>query len=319
MDTGGHIAAAPLELARAGGVAAKTHRSIGLAEERQAPAISQPELPASVGPSQPTLQRTPAVAPPAVIPGPAPARRPASVADVPPRTAPTAGVIHDAETGILTIRVPVGWVVTAHVWSLAGEVCVEVEGRHADDPLSRFWWVQPALPAYREYTNLMRALGYREWQTYTDASAGASFTVAGYRPPERYLQDVILPSPALELTGWELLDARPSDRVAALLVGAKGAVVHIVGYTAQSRRDGWFAVATGRVGSLPEYVWAGAWLGAVGRPGDTKALQALASVVQGCAVATHNAVASKLQDMLTAARSAVQDLHSGASAGEAPK
>jgi hypothetical protein len=225
----------------------------------------------------------------------------------PPRTARPAGWVRDFETGMLCLPIPAGWGVEVHVQAGPSGPAIAVEGTAAADPSARFWWMQPAWPLYREFSQLMRALGYREWQTYGDARTGDRFIVAARRAPRRYLEDVVLANPAGGWLGWQMLDAQPSDRAGALLVGGEGLVAHVSGSTGRGACEGWYAVAVGQVRGQPDYVWAGAWLGAQGRAGDPSALKALAAVLRGAMVAS-GPLAEPLAAFVAAARDALEDL-----------
>ncbi len=306
------IAAAP-----AGPVARPTGPAVGSAAGRAAGAgavsserVSRPAEPAvvaGVDARQPRIAAAPAES--TVRPSGPRIRGARQAAALPERSAPTAGVVRDAETGALAIIVPVGWAVTAHVYDTPAGPAIFVSGVNAQDPSARFWWAQPVRETYRDYTQLLRALGYREWQRYKDSATGHVFTVAKKRGPVRFLEDIVLPHAGDGLAGWEVIDTRPSDKVAGMLPRGSGAVVHLLGYTPRGSCDCWYAVATGHVEGQPSHVWVGAWLGARQRPGDRRAIDALAAVVQSCRVSRPPAEAGEvLRMMVDSAKAAIADL-----------
>jgi hypothetical protein len=224
----------------------------------------------------------------------------------PSRSAPTAGWARDLETGCLEIPVPLGWMVAVSVKQGPAGPAITVEGVHSSDQASRFWWIQPALPMYRELSQLLMALGYREWQVFQDTGTGIALTVANRRPAKRYLEDVVLADSRRGLLGWQILDAQASDVTGSLLEQGEGVVAHVLGSSPGGSTEGWYAVATGNVPDLPHYVWAGAWLGAQSRPGKREVLKALAQVVSGGKARGDNQ--AEVQELLRRAQGALADL-----------
>lgn len=260
-------------------------------------------VPVAMEPGRPTPT-------PAVISVPA---RPAltATATLPPRSAPTAGWASDPESQHLHVPIPLGWNVDVHTVAEPWGEGVYVVGQHSQRATARFSWAQPAAPLYRELSQLLRTMGYREWQTCTDPRSGLKLTVANRRSPKRYLEDLVLSGPHQGLLSWQMLAAQTSDTAGALVDRGEGVLAHVVGATEYGPVEGWYAVATGEVVGMPHFVWAGAWLAAQSKPGSREALEALAYVVRGARADT-----KALRARLSAAVAAVNALARSAAGGQ---
>jgi len=232
----------------------------------------------------------------------------------PASSGPTVGWTCD-EKGLLRVKVPAGWKVSVKLTVGPGQPAIAVQGVHAQDPTLRFAWVQPSLPRYRDLSQLLVAMGYREWQAYKDAASGEVLTVAKRRGARRLLEDVVLPGSDGGLHTWQILDAQPSAVAGGLAGGTDGVVAHVIGMGEHGSVEGWYSVAAGTLPGQSAQTWVGAWLAAVGPQGDRRALEALVQAVTGVST-EQTQVGEELQSMVTAAQLAVRDLSRSAALGQ---
>jgi hypothetical protein len=239
---------------------------------------------------------------------------PATLSAAPATSGPTAGWAVDAGTNALRVPAPPGWSLSVKTADGPGGPAIVVQGQCVTEPSERFVWVQPGLPGYREFTQLLQAMGYREWQPYKDAVGNRTLTLVARRTPARFLEQIVLPDSPAKLTTWQILDAQASSTAADLVGGADGLVAHLLASGEGGAAEGWFSVATGTPDGQPSYIWVGAWLGATAKPGDTRAVDALAQAILGAQVLDTPARGT-LERAVAAAQAAVRDLKSGAGRG----
>ncbi|MCX7600139.1 MAG: hypothetical protein N2512_14925 [Armatimonadetes bacterium] len=228
------------------------------------------------------------------------------LAATPDSSGPTAGWVTD-ETGLLRVRVPLGWKVSVKVTGGPGLPAVAVYGSHAQEPNLRFAWVQPSMPRYRDLSQLLVALGYREWERYRDTASGEQLVVAKRRGARRFLEDVVLPDSYGGLHTWQILDAQPSSTAAGMVGSGEGLVAHVMAAGDRGTVEGWYSVATGTPPGQSAQTWVGAWLVALGPPGDRRPLEALVQAVAG-AEATGPQAGQEIRGMVLAAQAAIKDL-----------
>lgn len=228
------------------------------------------------------------------------------VVALPASSGPTVGWVSD-DQGLLRVKVPVGWKVSVSVTTGPALPALCVHGVHSKDPSLRFAWVQPSLPRYRDLSQLLVAMGYREWQAYKDAASGEVLVVAKRRGARRLLEDVVLPGSDGGLHTWQILDAQPSAAAAGLAGGGDGVVAHVTGLSEHGAVEGWYSVATGTPAGQSAQTWVGAWLAAVGPKGERRALEALVQAVAGASV-VHSQASDELRSLVAAAQAAVRDL-----------
>jgi hypothetical protein len=210
----------------------------------------------------------------------------------------------------LRVPAPPGWSLTVKTADCPGGPAIVVHGQCVAEPSERFVWVQPGVPGYREFTQLLQAMGYREWQPYKDAGGNRTLTLAARRTPARFLEQIVLPESPAKLLTWQILDAQASSSAADLVGGPDGLVAHVLAGSEGGAAEGWFSVATGTPDGQPSYIWVGAWLGAIAKPGDSRAVDALVQAVCGAQVLDTPARGT-LERAVAAAQAAVRDLKSG--------
>lgn len=233
--------------------------------------------------------------------------------ETPASSGPTAGWAAD-ESGLLRVRVPLGWRVSVKVTDSSGVPAIAVYGSHAQEPNLRFAWLQPSMPRYRDLTQLLTAMGYREWEWYRDTASGEQLIVAKRRGARRFLEDVVLPDRYGGLHTWQILDAQPSATAAGLSGSGEGLVAHVMALGDRGAVEGWYSVATGTPSGQSAQTWVGAWLAALGPPGDRRPLEALVHTVAG-AEATGSQAGQQLWSMVLAAQAAAKDLTRSAHPG----
>lgn len=211
-------------------------------------------------------------------------------------------------SGRLRVPVPEGWKVTVKTSEGPGGPAVSVSGALIADPAVRFRWVQPALPRYRQLSQLLTAMGYAEWEQYKDPATREVLTVAKRRTPRRLLDDVVLPGGGSEgMQSWQVLDTQPSALAAGLVGGdAQGLVAHVLGASGRRALEAWCSVASGTPPGQSGQIWVGAWMEALDAPGHRRALKALEGVVTGAK--TGPGAGAPLQRIITAALAAAGDL-----------
>ncbi len=177
----------------------------------------------------------------------------------------------------LKLQVPAGWQVIGRVDASGAMPVISIYASR--DGLAA-WWRQPLVPVYRQLTETLRAMGYREGQS-AGPLRGLPAKVMHFMPAGEFLRQVVA---AEQEAAVEQVAA---SKEVGLLAGPQGTGV-IARLSRMERgqpREQWRAVATAAAGAIAPGAWVAAEMGAEDEPGSLRALLALVQLVAGAAVA----------------------------------
>jgi len=203
-------------------------------------------------------------------------------ADLPdPRTpaAATGGTERRDLGGPLVLAQPDGWTLLGGPAAYDRKPVIAIEGRATDGTNGWFVWQQPVRPMFRELTDAMRRLGFRDGDPYYAYDGIDPRMVLPRGPAADLVTRRLLPE-ALRGTGDG--PATREDPVSGLaLLGRGGEQTSLV-----ETAGGWFVVSQAPIGEEREgRFWEAACLGFGGTPGHrAEAARALERVVRSATV-----------------------------------
>jgi len=189
----------------------------------------------------------------------------------------------DAES-LFECRVPAGWALRGHVVRYDGRPALALDGRAADNG-AWFLWRQPLRPIFRDLTEAMRGLGFRDGDPYY-AYDGVDPRMVLTRGATRDLVARHL-LPAGAVADPLATEEEPLDALRLLGHPHETTSLVSVGYGAgPDATAGWLIVSRAPVGESREsWFWEAAALGFGGAPGRASAAaRALEAVVRSVSI-----------------------------------
>ncbi|NPV45848.1 MAG: hypothetical protein HPY69_02720 [Armatimonadetes bacterium] len=130
----------------------------------------------------------------------------------------------DPDQQALQVPAPPGWKLRGKLQAAHGLAVLNLEGLSADQSL-RVGWYQPVLPLYRELTQVLANLGWREGDRYQEAGETAPLRVMPRLTPKEYLTRVWLAAGPRAMQQPQLDMVQASQEVAAMVAEGEGLVV----------------------------------------------------------------------------------------------
>ena len=186
----------------------------------------------------------------------------------------------------VSVPIPKGWRARGAITKRLGYWAISLEAIDPGPERRYVSWQQPIVPLFRELTTLLEGIGYKEFDQYASDAGGESYTLYRRPTPQSFLLGYWNPETRLSLENPQIVEQTQPPELSHLISAdrADTLLATVRGGSMLGVRENVCAIALGKADVAGIHNWQAAVLEAGGPAGDTRALQALRTMLGGLRV-----------------------------------
>ena len=181
----------------------------------------------------------------------------------------------------VSVAIPKGWRARGGITRRLGYWAISFEAIDPGPERRYVSWQQPIVPLFRELTTLLEGIGYKEFGQYTSDAGGETYTLYRRPTPQSFLLDYWNKNTRLSLEDAQIVKQTQPPELSGLIAadGADTLLATVRGGSMLGARENLYALAVGRAEQTGIHNWQAAVLEAGGPAGDTRAIEALRTML----------------------------------------